>query len=86
LKTVFVARAGNLPVADLLAQMQAWLAESNIVPRELVMLHVLNLRVVFRATFDADSDADLFDQTFGYHPAPPDAGFGNATVDPKLHR
>jgi len=61
------ARAGNLSVADHLAQMRIWLADRNIVPRELVMLHVLNLRLVFRA----DGDADLFAQTFGNHPAPP---------------
>jgi len=64
LKTVVVARGGNLSVADHLAEMRTWLAERNIVPRELVMLHVLNLRVVFRATFDSDSDADLFVQSF----------------------
>jgi hypothetical protein len=63
LKSVVVARAGNLSVADHLAQMRTWLADRNIVPRELVMLHVLNLRLVFRA----DGDADLFAQTFGNH-------------------
>lgn len=71
MKSVVVARAGNLSVADHLAQMRTWLADRNIVPRELVMLHVLNLRVVFRATFDADGDADLFAQTFGNHPTSP---------------
>lgn len=60
-----VARAGNLSVGDHLAQMRRWLTERNIVPRELVVLHVLNFRVVFRATFDDDSDADLFAQSFG---------------------
>ena len=60
MKTVVVARGGNLSVADHLAEMRAWLAEQNIEVRELVMLHVLNFRVVFRATFDADADADRF--------------------------
>jgi len=64
LKTVVVARAGNLSVADHLAEMLAWLAARDIVPCELVMLHVLYWRVVFRATFHADSDADLFAQAF----------------------
>lgn len=65
MKTVIVARAGNLSVADHLAEMKAWLAERDIQPREVVMLHVLNLRVVFRAEFDADRDADLFAERFG---------------------
>jgi len=68
LKTVVVIRAGDRSVADHLAQMRGWLAERHFVPRELVMLHVLNLRVVFRATFDADSDADLFAYTFEVKP------------------
>jgi len=29
------------------------------------MLHVLNFRVVFRATFDKDADADRFAEQFG---------------------
>jgi hypothetical protein len=60
LKTVVVARGGELSVADHLAEMRAWLVEQNIEVRELAMLHVLNLRVVFRATFDRDADADRF--------------------------
>lgn len=47
LKSVIVARAGNLSVADHLAEMQAWLTDRNILPRELVMLHVLHWRLVF---------------------------------------
>lgn len=65
LKTVIVARAGNPSVADHLAEMQARLAERDIVLSELVMLHVLGWRVVFRATFDADRDADRFVAAFG---------------------
>lgn len=65
MKTVVVGRAGNLSVAEHLAEMQAWLAEHHIVARELAMLHVLNFRVVFRATFDRDSDADRFVAEFG---------------------
>ena len=60
MKTVIVARAGNLSIADHLAEMQAWLAERNMEPRELSMLHVLHFRVMFRAVFDEDGDADLF--------------------------
>lgn len=60
-----MARPGDLSVADHLAEMQAWLAERNIVPRELDMVHVLNFRVVFRAVFDRDGDADLFAAAFG---------------------
>lgn len=65
MKTVVVARDGHLSVADHLNEMQAWLAERKIVPRELVMLHVLNFRVVFRAIFDTDGEADQFVAQFG---------------------
>lgn len=60
-----MARAGNLSVADHLAEMQASLAERNIAAREIVILHVLHFRVVFRAVFDTDGDADLFAPAFG---------------------
>jgi hypothetical protein len=65
LKTVIVARPGNLSVADHLAEMQAWLTERNIEPCELSMLHVLHFRVMFRAVFDEDGDAELFAAAFG---------------------
>lgn len=65
LKTVVVARGGDLSVADHLVEMRAWLAERKIEPRELTMLHVLNFRVVFRATFDSNDDADEFAARFG---------------------
>jgi hypothetical protein len=65
LKTVVVARDGSQSVADHLAEMSAWLGERNIVARELTMLHVLNFRVVFRASFDSDADADRFAAHFG---------------------
>lgn len=60
-----MARDGHQSVADHLAEMQAWLAAHQIEARELVMLHVLNFRVVFRATFDSDADADRFVERFG---------------------
>jgi hypothetical protein len=65
LKTIVVARDGTLSVADHLAEMRAWLADHGIEARELVMLHVLNFRVVFRATFDSEHDADRFREKFG---------------------
>jgi hypothetical protein len=65
LKTVVVARGGDMSVADHLAEMRAWLVEQDIEVRELTMLHVLNFRVVFRATFDSDADADRFVAKFG---------------------
>jgi hypothetical protein len=65
LKTIVVARDGNLSVAAHLAEMRGWLDERNIVPRELIMLHVLNFRVMFRATFDTDGQADQFTAQFG---------------------
>jgi hypothetical protein len=58
LKTVIVTRSGNLSVGNHVAEMRAWLAEQNIEARELTMLHVLNFRVVFRATFDTVEQAD----------------------------
>jgi hypothetical protein len=65
LKTVVVTRDGNLSVADHVAEMRAWLAERDIEARELTMLHVLNFRVVFRATFDTVEQADRFVTQFG---------------------
>jgi hypothetical protein len=65
LKTIVVARDGRLSVAAHLADMRGWLDERSILPRELTMLHVLNLRVVFRATFDTTEQADQFVTQFG---------------------
>jgi hypothetical protein len=65
LKTVIVARHGDLSVGDHLTEMQAWLAQHGIVPQELTALHVLNLRVVFRAAFDTPAEADQFTERFG---------------------
>jgi hypothetical protein len=65
LKTVVVARDGALSVADHIAEMRVWLTARNIEARELTMLHVLNFRVVFRATFDTVEHADQFVAQFG---------------------
>ena len=64
LKTVIVTRSGNLSVGNHVAEMRAWLAEQNIEERE-VMLHVLNFRIVFRATFDTVDRTDGFTAQFG---------------------
>jgi len=65
LKTVVVSRDGDLSVAAHLTEMRNWLAEQGIEPHELVMLHVLNFRVIFRATFEAIEQADRFTKQFG---------------------
>ena len=65
MKTIVVSRDGNQSVADHLAEMRAWLAERGIVPHEITMLHVLNFRVVFRASFQTDDEAEQFVQQFG---------------------
>ena len=65
MKTVVVTRDGTLSVADHIAEMRAWLADRDIETRELTMLHVLNFRVVFRATFDTVEHADQFETQFG---------------------
>jgi hypothetical protein len=65
LKTVIFGRAGNLSVGDHLAEMREWLTRREIVPLELSQLHNLHSRVVFRARFAADPEADQFVQTFG---------------------
>ncbi len=65
MKTVVVSRDGDLSVAAHLAEMRSWLAERGIEPRELVMLHVLNFRVVFRGTFETAEQADQFTARFG---------------------
>jgi hypothetical protein len=64
LKTVVVSRDGDLSVAAHLAQMRNWLADQGIEPRELVMLHVLNFRVIFRGTFETVEQADRFAEHF----------------------
>jgi len=68
LKTVVVTRTGDRSVADQLAEMRIWLADRSITPRELVMLHILNFQVVFRAAFDTAEDADRFVQEFAVTP------------------
>ena len=65
MKTVVVTRDGTLSVADHIAEMRAWLVDRDIEARELTMLHVLNFRVVFRATFDTADQADQFVTQFG---------------------
>ena len=65
MKTVVVSRDGDLSVAAHLTEMRNWLAEQGIEPHELVMLHVLNFRVVFRATFETVEQADRFAEQFG---------------------
>ena len=65
MKTVVITRDGALSVADHIAEMRAWLAGRGIEARELTMLHVLNFRVVFRATFDTIEQADQFAAQFG---------------------
>lgn len=65
MKTVVVSRDGDLSVAAHLAEMRNWLAEHGIEPRELVMLHVLNFRVVFRGTFETAEQAGQFTDRFG---------------------
>lgn len=65
MKTVVVLRDGDLSVAAHLAEMRSWLADQGIEPRELVMLHVLNFRVVFRGTFETIEQADRFAEQFG---------------------
>jgi hypothetical protein len=65
MKTIVVARSGNLSVADHLSEMKEWLIARGIAPRELTMLHILQFRVVFRAMFDVDHEADQFVEQFG---------------------
>ena len=65
MKTVIVARAGDLAVAEHLAEMRAWLDEQKIEARELAILHVLQFQAVFRAVFDDNGDADRFVERFG---------------------
>jgi hypothetical protein len=65
LKTIVVARSGHQSVGDHLTEMKSWLNARNIAPRELTMLHILKFRVVFRAIFDLDHEADQFVQQFG---------------------
>lgn len=65
MKTVVVTRDGSQSIADHLTETRGWLVENNIAARELTVLHVLRLRVVLRAAFDHDADADRFAAHFG---------------------
>jgi len=65
MRTVEVTRKGDVSVADLLAEMQAWLIEAGIQAQVLEPVAILKARVTFRATFDQPEDAELFVARFG---------------------
>ncbi len=65
LKTVVISRDGDLSVAAHLTEMRNWLADQGIEPCELMMLHVLNFRVIFRGTFETAEQANRFTEQFG---------------------
>jgi|HubBroStandDraft_6_1064221.scaffolds.fasta_scaffold3382873_1 hypothetical protein len=79
-RTVIVARDGALSVGHQLAEMREWLAERNIVPRELAMQHIVQWLVVYRATFEGDVDAQCFVRKFDVNPQ----SRGTATGQPDI--
>ena len=65
MKTVVVERHGDPSVGAHFAEMWDWLIVRHIAPIELSMVHILKRRVVFRASFLKDDDADQFTNRFG---------------------
>ena len=58
MQTVEVTRAGDLSIADHLAEIRGWLEREGIQQTELHAVRVLNGRVTFAATFKQAAEAD----------------------------
>jgi len=64
-KRVEVTRAGDLPIAAQLAEMQRWLGEEGVRATDLHAVRILNARVTYEATFQDAAAAARFVQAFG---------------------
>jgi hypothetical protein len=60
MRTIEIARSGDVSVADQMAEMQRWLCEAGIQPLTLDPMRVVNAQVRFRASFANDDDAERF--------------------------
>jgi hypothetical protein len=65
MRSVEITRAGDLSVADHLAEIRGWLKREGIRETDLHAVRVLNGRVTFGATFTQAADADRFIRAFG---------------------
>jgi hypothetical protein len=65
MRSVEITRAGDLSVADHLAEMRSWLERKGIQETNLHAVRVLNGRVTFSATFNQAAEADRFIRAFG---------------------
>ena len=68
MQTVEITRAGDLSVADHLAEMQCWLDHAGIRVTDLFALHILRGQVTFSITFRDTADANYFLQAFCARP------------------
>jgi hypothetical protein len=64
MRTIEIARIGDSSVADQMAEMHEWLREAGIHPLQLEPMRILRARVLFRATFANDDDAERFRRRF----------------------
>ena len=65
MRSVEITRAGDLSVADHLAEIRGWLDREGIRETDLHAVRVLNGRVTFAATFKQTAEADRFVRAFG---------------------
>jgi hypothetical protein len=65
MRSLEITRAGDLSVADHLAEMRSWLQREGIRATDLHAVRVLNGRVTFSATFKQGDEADRFLRAFG---------------------
>jgi hypothetical protein len=65
MRSVEITRAGDLSVADHLAEMRSWLEREGIQETNLHAARIVNGRVTFSATFKQAAEADRFIRAFG---------------------
>ena len=65
MRSVEITRAGDLSVADHLAEIRGWFDREGIRETDLHAVRVLNGRVTFNATFTQAAEADRFIRAFG---------------------
>jgi hypothetical protein len=64
MRSVEITRAGNLSVADHLAEIRGWFDRAGIQATDLQVVRVLSGQVTFSATFERADDADRFLRAF----------------------
>jgi hypothetical protein len=64
MRSVEITRAGNLSVADHLAEIRGWLSRASIQATDLQAVQLLHGRITFSATFEQADEADHFLRAF----------------------